>query len=104
MMRAMELLTTGRWLSGTDAMNWGLVSRAVPVDALDEELETVLAVLRPKSRPGLGWIKSVTRRGQDLSLRDGVALEVLTFAHYVATSSHPREGIDAFKEKRQPVF
>jgi enoyl-CoA hydratase/carnithine racemase len=104
MMRAMELLTTGRWLSGAEAAAWGLVLRAVPAAALDAELERLVAPLRDKSRPGLGWIKSVARRGQDLPLRDGIALERQAFAQYVATSPHPAEGIQAFKEKRQPRF
>ena len=104
MQRGMELLTTGRWLSGTEAADWGLVLRAVPANQLDQQLEELLAPLRIKSRPGLGWVKSVARRSWDLSLRDGVALESLAFVQYVATSSHPREGVQAFKEKRQPEF
>ena len=104
MQRAMELMTTGRWLSGAEAEAWGMVLFAAPPDKLDEELEKLLAPLRVKSRPGLGWIKSVTQRDQDLSLRDGIALESLAFVQYVATSSHPREGIQAFKEKREPQF
>jgi enoyl-CoA hydratase/carnithine racemase len=104
MQRAMELLITGRWLSGAEAADWGLVLRAVPADALDEELDKLLASLRSKSRTGLGWIKSVTQRGRDLPLRDGVALEGSAFVQYFATSSHPWEGIKAFKEKRQPKF
>jgi enoyl-CoA hydratase len=104
MQRAMEILTTGRWLSGAEAAEWGLVMRAVPVETLDQELEALLSPLRTKSRPGLGWIKSVAQRGQDLPLRDGVALESLAFAQYVFTSTHPSEGIQAFKEKRQPKF
>ena len=104
MQRAMELLTTGRWLSGKEAVDWGLALRAVPTEDLDDELERLLAPLRTKSRPGLGWIKSVTVRGQELALRDGIALESLAFAQYVFTSSHPSEGIQAFKEKRQPEF
>jgi enoyl-CoA hydratase len=104
MQRAMELLTTGRWLSGAEAAAWGLVLRAVPAASLDGELEKLLAPLRVKSRPGLGWIKTVTRRGWDLPLRDGVALEGLAFVQYLTTSPHPREGIQAFREKRQPRF
>ena len=104
MQRAMELLTTGRWLSGKEAVDWGLALRAVPTEDLDDELERLLAPLRTKSRPGLGWIKSVTVRGQELALRDGIALESLAFAQYVFTSSHPSEGIQAFKEKRQAEF
>ena len=55
MQRAMELLTTGRWLSGAEAAEWGLVRRAVPADTLDQELEALVSPLRTKSRPGLGW-------------------------------------------------
>ena len=102
--RALELLLTGRWLSGKEAEEWGLVLRAVPTDQLDDELEKLLSALRDKSRPGLGWIKRAALQGQNLSLRDGVAFEVQSFVQFVATSSHPREGIQAFKERRQPKF
>ena len=104
MPRAMELLTTGRWLSGREAVEWGLALRAVAADALDAELETLLAGLRGKSRTGLALMKSLARRSQDLPLREGVALESATFTHLFATSPHPRAGIQAFKEKRQPEF
>lgn len=104
MQRAMELLTTGRWLSGTEAAEWGLALRAVPGDALEAELETLLSQLRDKSRTGLAWIKSVTRQGQDLPMRAGVERENMAFIQYFATSPHPQEGIQAFKEKRTPGF
>jgi enoyl-CoA hydratase/carnithine racemase len=102
--RAMELLFTGRWLSGREAEEWGLVTRAVPASKLDQELEALLATLRDKSRDGLGWIKSAARAGQNMALREGVAFEGSAFAHLVATSPDPREGIRAFKEKRRPAF
>lgn len=104
MQRAMELLTTGRWLSGAQAAEWGLVLGAVPAGDLEQELENLVAPMRTKSRPGLAWIKSVTMRGRSLPLDDGVTLETMAFAQYVATSSHPTEGLKAFREKRQPEF
>ena len=102
--RAMDLLTTGRWISGAEAADWGLALRAVPAPELDQELEVTLEALRGKSRAGLGLIKSVTQRGQGLPLVDGIALESLAFVQLFTTSDHPREGIAAFKEKRQPSF
>ena len=102
--RAMELLTTGRWLNGPEAVEWGLALRSAPLEELDEELEKLVAPLRGKSRPGLGWIKQVTHQGRDLTVRDGSSVEQMAFAQYVATSGHPAEGVQAFVEKRTPQF
>ncbi len=104
MQRAMELLTTGRWLSGPEAVEWGLALRAVPQDSLEAELEGLLDQLRDKSRTGLSWTKSVARQGQDLPLRAGIDREGMAFVQYFATSPHPQEGIRAFKERRKPAF
>ena len=102
--RAMELLTSGRWISGSEAVDWGLALRAVHPDALNNEVDTLLESLRNKSRVGLGMIKSVTYQGQSLPLADGLALEGMAFVQLFATSDHPRQGIKAFKEKKQPDF
>ena len=97
--RAMELI-----LTGVEAAQCGLALRAVPPDQLDAALEALLAQLRVKSRTGMGWIKSAVNQGLDLPLRDGIALEIDSFVEYSTTSPHPKEGIQAFKERRQPSF
>ena len=102
--RAMELLLTDRRLSGAEAAQWGLVLRAVPTDHLEDELESLLSGLRDKSHTALGWIKRTVNEGTDLPLRDGIAREMEAFLEYCASSPHPREGIQAFKERRQPKF
>jgi enoyl-CoA hydratase len=102
--RAMELLTTGKWLSGTEAVEWGLALRSAPMEGLDDELESILGPLRTKSREGLALIKATTLRGMGMSMEDGVELESRTFAQYMTTSPHPAEGIKAFIEKRTPEF
>ena len=102
--RAMELLTTGKWISGIEGVEWGLALRSAPLEKLEEELESILGPLRTKSRDGLALVKSVTLRGMGLSMEDGIALESFAFARFLTTSPHPAEGIKAFLEKRQPEF
>lgn len=102
--KAMALMLTGRWLTGKEAEAWGLVYKAVPASQLEEELERLLAEIRDKSREGLAHIKRAVLRGLELPLREAVALEGRTVLEYLATSDHPRQGLQAFAEKRQPRF
>jgi len=64
--RAMELVATGKWLSGKEAEGCGLVLRAVPSDRLGEEVEALLAQLRPKSQGVLRLAKKVLRQTIDM--------------------------------------
>ena len=102
--RALDLIYTGRWLTGREAAAWGLVLSAAPHDALNGEVEKLLAVLRPKSRKALGWVKHLVHHGQDLPIPDAAAYERDTFVQYVTASPDPREGVEAFRGKRQPKF
>lgn len=79
-------------------------SNRMPFEELDNQLEHLLDLLNTNRRPGLVWLKSVAIGGQDLPLRDGVALEGMISSQFVATSSHPSGGVRAFLEKRNQTF
>ncbi|MFC1943993.1 enoyl-CoA hydratase/isomerase family protein [Chloroflexota bacterium] len=78
--RAMELVVTGKHLSGKEAEGCGLVLRAVPRERLGEELEALLGQLRHKSQPLLKLAKRVLRNTIDMS-DERAAL------HYIRTES-----------------
>lgn len=102
--RAMGLLLTGRWISGREAAEWGLVYRAVPQGRLEAELEALLSELSSKSRAALAHIKRAALEGLGLPLAAGIRLEMSVATSYLATSPDVREGLAAFLEKRQPAF
>lgn len=101
--KAAELLFTGNLMSAEEALQHGLVNKVVPTDKLDEETDQ--------------WLKDVTKQSlniielgkrqfySQLQMSD---LEALHYATEVITSNtkHPDaiEGINAFFEKRKPVW
>ena len=94
MQRALELIWTGRWLTGRQAVACGLALDAVPRADLQRRTEQLVADLVDKPRDTLTYIKRVTLRGWDLPLPEGVALEAQTYLEYLATSPDP---LDAFR-------
>lgn len=103
--RAMELCLTGKWLTGKQAQEYGLVLRAVPKEKLMDEVEALLAQLRDKSRPGLIANKRALREAaKQASYGPGTRVGASYTIQYMGSAEEPREGIRAFLEKRKPVF
>lgn len=100
MQKALELIYTGKWLTGPEAVEYGLALKAVPLDRLVSETQNLVDKLTDKTRDSLKYIKRAVLHGWDLPLRDGVALEVQSYLEYLATSTEPTERFRANQEKR----
>lgn len=98
--RAMELLFTGRRLSGPEAVAYGLALRSFPADELDAGVEQLLAQLRGKSRTGLGFMKQLVQRGLELPLREALDLERLLVQEYFSCYPDATSGVTAFNTER----
>jgi 2-(1,2-epoxy-1,2-dihydrophenyl)acetyl-CoA isomerase len=103
MVRARELLMLGRRLHAAEAVDWGLIHAAVQSDQLDAEVEALVDQLATGPTVALGLTKWLLRSGQstplDAHLQDeAMALELSS------RSEDFREGLAAFKEKRDPDF
>lgn len=99
----LELLFTGRTLTGQEAANIGLVNQVVsPQETLTAALDTA-RTLSESSPLALRYIKEAIYKSADLALDQGLALEAdLSF---ILQSTHDRlEGIRSFHEKRNPKF
>ncbi|MDY6836053.1 MAG: enoyl-CoA hydratase/isomerase family protein [Chloroflexota bacterium] len=74
MKRAMDLLITGRLISGTEAEKMGLVNKAVPMDKLDEEVDRLATAGALLPRDGIAIGKATRHMIYDsLGLTSGFA-------------------------------
>lgn len=101
--KAAELLFTGNLMSADEALHHGLVNKVVPLEDLEKETETLLKEVTKQS---LNIIELGKRQFYaQLQMSD---FEALNYSTEVITKNtkHPDaiEGIDAFFEKRTPVW
>lgn len=102
--KALEVLYTGRWLSGIEAAEWGIVLRSVPAAELDDAVAAITDQLKDKSRSSLSYMKRVVLAGEDVPLETALNEERAALLEFFSTSPDPREGLLAFAEKRPPRF
>ncbi len=101
--RAMKMLLTGEPVAAADAFAMGLVSEIAPEgQALARALE-LARLIRRMPPLAVRAIKQAVRKGQDTSLTEGAALERQAFER-LFDSADQREGMQAFLEKRRPVY
>ena len=102
--RGKELLFTGSWVTGSRAAEIGLVLDAVPDDELEDRTIELARQLVSKSKRGLGYTKRAVHRGLNLSMRQAIDQESHALFEYFTSSTSPRIGIDAFRNRQTPEF
>jgi 2-(1,2-epoxy-1,2-dihydrophenyl)acetyl-CoA isomerase len=101
--RAFEWMTSGRRLSAAEALDWGLVSEAVPDDRLAERAAEWASELAAMPTRGIGLSKRLFDSAQHARLEEQLEMEAQLQATATRTEDF-REGVDAFLEKREPQF
>jgi enoyl-CoA hydratase len=101
--RALELLTTARQLKAPEALAAGLVNHVFSVAELRERGMDFARTIAAKGPVAVRLAKQAVRRGLELDLHAGCALESDLFARAFATEDR-REGMRAFLEKRPAKF
>jgi len=101
--RAMEMLLTGEMIDAAQAVCYGLINRAVPAAELDREVSDLARTIASKSSLVLAIGKEAFYRQLELRLSAAYdyTSEVMT-RNMLARDAE--EGIDAFLEKRPPVW
>lgn len=103
--RSLELVTTGRQLSGKEAEQYGLALKAVDSTSLEREVEAFLSQLRNMSRPGLVACKKGLRGAGDIaSRREAMRHGQFVQYEYFTSEKDPMDGLAAFLAKQRPKF
>lgn len=97
---ATELIFTGEIIK---AEKIGLVSKVVPLDQLETEVETIASKLIRRPALALRAAKTAMRKGYNTSLKEGLQIEQDLFCMLFGTEDQ-KEGMAAFLEKRKAAF
>ena len=101
--KAKEMLFVGETVNAVEAYRVGLVNKVVPKDKLMEEAIALAKKLASRPKAALAMIKKCVDNGLDMDISSGVTMEMNCFS-IAFTSEDGREGINAFVEKRKPVY
>jgi enoyl-CoA hydratase/carnithine racemase len=103
--RALELIYTGRLLSGIEAAAWGLVNQSMPKEAVLEHTRKVAAQVAQGPTVAFMESKRIVRRIDEEGLGLFAVLKLEAQAQGVASRTEDyKEGFGAFKQKRAPKF
>ena len=102
--KAAELLLTGRMLSGAEAAEMGLVSRAVPAgDVLPTAMEMARDIAVNTAPVSVALAKRLMWEGLNTGVDEMIATEG-RIINKLASSPDSVEGVRAFFEKRTPQW
>jgi enoyl-CoA hydratase/carnithine racemase len=101
--RAMEMLLTGEMIDAATALEFGLVNRVVPSEALTGTVNELAATIAAKSPLALKLGKKAVREQTGLDLAQAYECASRVMVENMLTAD-AKEGISAFFEKREPVW
>ena len=100
---AMEMLLTGDMADAAEALRLGLVNRVVPDAELAAATAGLAASIAAKSRKTIAIGKQAFYRQAEMGLAEAYEYTSGVMAHNMETAD-AAEGIDAFLQKRAPVW
>lgn len=101
--RAAQVMLTGEKVSAKSALEMGLVTRVVPSEMLIIEAMKLAHTLAANAPISIRLVKQVLNKSYDLDLESVMKLETEGTLDCLA-SDDLREGVQAFLEKREPVY
>jgi len=101
--RAMHMILTCEFIGAAEAQRIGLIHRMVPAGGLLASATNMAEEMARKSPLSLSYTKEALYGGGDLTLDQGLKMELDLYLLLFSTSDRT-EGVTAFMEKRKPDF
>lgn len=101
--RAMEMVLTGRFISGEEAVSAGLANKVVPIEFYLEEAVKLAKEVASKPPVAVRLAKEAVLKSFDTTIEMGLEFERKNF-YLLFASEDMREGMAAFVEKRKPEW
>jgi enoyl-CoA hydratase len=100
---AMEMILNNRLLTATEALQFGLVNRVLPVERVLDESIALAAEIAARAPLAVRAAKQAVNQAFEGSLSEGLSEERDLFYHLFSTEDQ-KEGMKAFIEKRKPEW
>jgi len=101
---AADLILTGRSISGSEAGSIGLANRAVPDGEVESVVQQAVGYLSRLSPVSLAITKKAIYAWDSMHFDKGLARAEKIYLEELMKTADAREGIDAFIQKREPVW
>ncbi len=101
--KACELILTGKTIDAGEAERIGLVNQVVPSEALMATAKELALKIATGPTVAIGLAKRCIYEGLQMSLEQALDYELEGATSSILTEDET-EGVNAFKEKRKPVF
>ncbi len=103
MQRAAALMMTGEKVMAADAVAMGMIYKSFPDEVFEVEAKKMATMLAQMPTRGIGLTKRLLNSTFNHSIEGQLDMEMRT--QVIAGSTHDfKEGVQAFLEKRKPVF
>lgn len=100
---ALQMILTGDPITADEALRIGLVNGVIEPGELLAHCKAIAQRICSRGPQALALAKQAVRRGGQLSLADGLALESDLFG-IISSTAEMKEGMAAFLEKRKPSW
>ncbi|MBM7694023.1 enoyl-CoA hydratase/carnithine racemase [Peribacillus deserti] len=101
--KALELILTAKRISSAEAHSYGLLTKAAAKNIFDEVCQDFVKLLLENAPIAVQQAKYAVKQGMKESFQQALQIEERAF-HAAVFTEDSQEALDAYMEKRKPVF